>query len=204
MLLIIVLLIGASFIPTELKPSITNGLIVTTIAIVGLIYNLIKHPNNSTKTLLKKLDYETLVLLAGLFIIIKGITNIGIITDIANFIVSIAGTNSFVVYTIVVFMSVFVSAFIDNIPYVATMLPVMSILAVNTNTPVNLLYLGLLFGATLGGNITPIGASANVAGLGILRKEGHEVKLSTYFKLSIPITLAAVLTGYLITWFIYK
>ena len=204
MLSIIVLLISASFIPSDLKPAITNGLIVISIAIVGLIYNQLKNSKNSSKSLLQRLDYETLVLLAGLFIIIKGITNIGIITDIANFIVSIAGTNSFVVYTIVVFMSVFISAFIDNIPYVATMLPVMSILAINTNTPVNLLYLGLLFGATLGGNITPIGASANVAGIGILRKEGHEVKLSTYFKLSIPITLAAVFTGYIITWFIYR
>ena len=101
-------------------------------------------------------------------------------------------------------MSVFVSAFIDNIPYVATMLPVMSIIAVNTNTPIDLLYLGLLFGATLGGNITPIGASANVTGIGILRKEGYEVKLSDYLKLSIPITIAAVLTGYIVTWFIYK
>jgi Na+/H+ antiporter NhaD/arsenite permease-like protein len=84
------------------------------------------------------------------------------------------------------------------------MLPVMTILAANTNAPVDLLYLGLLFGATLGGNLTPIGASANVTGIGILRKQGFEVKLLDYVKLSIPITIAAVLTGYIITWFIYS
>lgn len=204
MILIVVSLVLASFIPKEIKPEITNGLIVMVIAIVGVVYNKITHPKTSTLEILKKVDLDTLVLLAGLFIIIQGITNIGVIDDIASFIVSISGTNSFIVYTIVVFMSVFVSAFIDNIPYVATMLPVMSIIAVNTNTPIDLLYLGLLFGATLGGNITPIGASANVTGIGILRKEGHEVKLSDYLKLSIPITIAAVLTGYIVTWFIYK
>jgi Na+/H+ antiporter NhaD/arsenite permease-like protein len=202
---IIVALILASFIPPDIKPTITNGLITMSFAFIGLIYNYFKTKDlKQSKQIIKNLDYDTLMLLAGLFIVIRGITNVGLINDIANLIVNIGGTNPFVIYTIVVFFSVIVSAFIDNIPYVATMLPVMTILATNSNTPVNLLYLGLLFGATLGGNLTPIGASANVTGIGILRKEGHEVKLLDYIKLSIPITLAAVLTGYIITWFIYS
>ena len=67
----------------------------------------------------------------------------------------------------------------------------------------NLLYFGLLVGATLGGNITPIGASANIAGLGILRKEGHEVGTKEFMSYSVPFTLAAVITGYLLVWFIW-
>jgi Na+/H+ antiporter NhaD/arsenite permease-like protein len=198
-------LILASFIPTEIKPAITNGLVTISFAVIGITYNYFKTKDiNNAKSILKNLDYDTLLLLAGLFIIIQGISNVGLISDIANVIVNIGGTNPFVIYTIVVFFSVLVSAFIDNIPYVATMLPVMTLLAANTNAPIDLLYLGLLFGATLGGNITPIGASANVTGIGILRKEGFEVKLLDYVKLSIPITLAAVLTGYIITWFIYS
>jgi Na+/H+ antiporter NhaD/arsenite permease-like protein len=204
MLAIISSLVLASFIPPEIKPSTTNGLIVMTVAMIGLAYYQFKVKGEVALSILKKVDYETLVLLAGLFIIIQGISNIGLITDIANFILNLGGSSPFVVYTIVVFISVIVSAFIDNIPYVATMLPVMVILANNTGAPVDLLFLGLLFGATLGGNITPIGASANVTGIGILRKEGHEVKLKDYLRLSIPITIAAVMTGYIITWFIYR
>jgi len=83
------------------------------------------------------------------------------------------------------------------------MLPVMVLLADSTGAPINLLFLGLLFGATLGGNLTPIGASANITGIGILRKEGYEVSLKDYITIGIPVTLVAVTTGYILTWFIY-
>ena len=119
---------------------------------------------------------------------------------------SVSKGNLFVTYTILVFASVLFSAFIDNIPYVLTMLPVIATLGTNfpgvEGTPY-VLYFGLLVGATLGGNITPIGASANITGIGILRKEGYEVKASTFMKLSIPFTLAVVLCGYLLTWIIW-
>ena len=92
------------------------------------------------------------------------------------------------------------SAFIDNIPYVATMLPVAAAIAEHLGVDPTVLYFGLLVGATLGGNLTPIGASANITGLGILRKEGHEVKNWDFMKISIPFTLAAVATGYVLVW----
>ena len=101
-------------------------------------------------------------------------------------------------------MSVILSAFIDNIPYTATMLTVIPVIAVNLGIDPKIMYYGLLCGATLGGNLTPIGASANIAGIGILRKEGHEVKATTFMKYGIPFTLAAVITGYLLIWFIWK
>ncbi|NLG53111.1 MAG: arsenic transporter, partial [Clostridiales bacterium] len=66
------------------------------------------------------------------------------------------------------------------------------------------LYFGLLSGATLGGNLTPIGASANIAGLGILRKHGYEVKTSEFMRIGVPFTLAAVITGYVLVWLIWK
>jgi Na+/H+ antiporter NhaD/arsenite permease-like protein len=99
---------------------------------------------------------------------------------------------------------VFFSAFIDNIPYVATMLPVVAQIASNLGVEPYILYFGLLIGATLGGNITPIGASANITGLGILRKEGYEVKAGEFMKISVPFTLSAVITGYLMIWFIWS
>ena len=102
-------------------------------------------------------------------------------------------------------MSVILSAFIDNIPYTATMLSVIPAIAagVGMEDP-TVLYYGLLCGATLGGNLTPIGASANIAGIGILRKEGHEVKATTFMKYGVPFTLAAVITGYILLWLIWK
>ena len=84
------------------------------------------------------------------------------------------------------------------------MLPVVSAIALQLGIEPYILYFGLLVGATLGGNLTPIGASANIAGIGILRKEGYEVKNSDFFKIGIPFTLAAVITGYLLLWFIWS
>ena len=106
-------------------------------------------------------------------------------------------------------MSVILSAFIDNIPYTATMLPVVAVITEQLSASggvsisPNLLYFGLLVGATLGGNLTPIGASANITGIGILRKEGYDVPSSSFMKYSVPFTLAAVLTGYLLIWIIW-
>ena len=125
---------------------------------------------------------------------------------------SIGSGNLFVIYTLIVWASVFLSAFIDNIPYVAAMLPVASGIAATLSggdpklaaSASLVLYFGLLVGATLGGNLTPIGASANIAGLGILRKEGYEVKAGTFMKISVPFTLAAVVTGYLLVWLLWK
>ena len=96
------------------------------------------------------------------------------------------------------------SAFIDNIPYVATMLPVVQGIAASLGIDPMLLYFGLLSGATLGGNLTPIGASANIAGIGILRKAGYEVKNSDFLRIGIPFTLSAVIPAYIIIWLLYS
>ena len=96
-----------------------------------------------------------------------------------------------------------VSAFIDNIPYVATMLPVVSVIAGTIGIDPTVLYFGLLAGATLGGNITPVGASANIAAGGILRKEGFEVSTKEFMSIGVPFTLCAVVTGYVLIWLIY-
>lgn len=149
---------------------------------------------------LKEIDYFTLLLLAALFVIIKGISKAGVIDRLAKAFMNIGGNNLFVMYTIIIFMSVLLSAFIDNIPYVATMLPVVKHISLLMGGQPYVLYFGLLIGATLGGNLTPIGASANIAGIGILRKEGYEVKAKDFFKIGIPFSLTAVLAGYVLIW----
>ena len=202
LVLMVVLLILASFIPE--KPAITNGLICVGLLAVGVLRGLIL--GNSLKwagDTLKEIDFFTLLLLIGLFIIIGGLTQVGVIDRVAAFIVHAGQGNAFLIYTLVVWMTVFISGFVDNIPYVATMLPVVGGVASILGVEPYLLYFGLLIGATLGGNITPIGASANITGLGLLRKEGYEVKVGEFMRLSVPYTLAAVITGYIVNWLIW-
>ena len=222
LVLTVVSLIAASFIPYKdmaapgqfYKPDITNGLICIFYFLVGAARVVIKDKNlERVKTAFKEIDYYTIVLLAGLFVVIGGISEAGIIDLIGEKLASISGDGSrasiFLVYTIIVWMSVFFSAFIDNIPYTATMLPVVAVVTARLSAAggieihPNLLYFGLLVGATLGGNITPIGASANITGLGILRREGYQVSAKTFMSYSVPFTLAAVITGYALVWFIW-
>lgn len=198
----VVLLIIASFIPNT--PSVTNGVICMVCGILTIIWELIKQ--KSTKGMvhsLKAMDYDTMLLLCGLFVVIASIREAGVINDLANIIAGVGGDNKFVMFTIVVWGSVLISAFIDNIPYVATMLPLLASVAAAMNVEPHFLFFGLLVGATLGGNLTPIGASANIAGVGMLRKEGYEVGFSDFMKIGIPFTLTAVITGYLFVWFIW-
>lgn len=209
----IVLLIAASFIPYKdgaaegqfHKPDITNGLICIGFFIIGIIREVFFNKNYKiVKDTFKEIDYYTIALLTGLFIVIGGIKSAGVIDVIGNGIAKLGSGSEFIIYTIIVWISVILSAFIDNIPYTATMLTIVPVIAADMGMEPKLLYYGLLCGATLGGNLTPIGASANIAGIGILKKEGYEVKATTFMKYGVPFTLAAVLTGYILIWFIWR
>ncbi|MDR2753769.1 MAG: arsenic transporter [Oscillospiraceae bacterium] len=200
-------LILVSFLPktvtlgsfTATKPAALNGIICVAIYLIGAAYYAIKKQGKLVKTSLKEIDYLTLLLLAGLFVVIGGLEHVGVIDMLGQLFAKMSGS-VFIVYTCLVWFSVLVSAFVDNIPYTATMLPVVTVLSSAMGVPPYLFYFGLLSGATLGGNLTPIGASANIAALGILRKEGYHVKPGTFMKLSVPYTLTAVLVGYVLVW----
>ena len=205
-------LILVSFIPYKdtatpgqfYKPDITNGIICIGFFLIGVIRELfIKKNKDIVKASFKEIDYYTIALLTGLFVVIGGIKSAGVIDVIGDAIAKLGSGNPFVVYTIIVWMSVILSAFIDNIPYTATMLSIVPVIASRVGMDPIILYYGLLCGAPLGGNLTPIGASANIAGIGILRKEGYEVKATTFMKYGVPFTLAAVITGYLLIWVIW-
>ena len=195
-------LVIASFIPN--KPALTNGLICVFFFIAVLRYEVGRdEPVATGHDAVLAIDFDTLLLLSGLFVIIQAVTNVGLIDDISNAFVNIAGDNLFKIYTILVWFSVLVSAFIDNIPYVATMLPVVSGISAQLGLEPTLLYFGLLAGATLGGNITPVGASANIAAGGILKKEGYEISAGQFMRIGVPFTLVAVVAGYVLIWLIY-
>lgn len=200
----VILLIGASFI--TVKPPITNGVICITMMLIGIVYEGLK--SHDLKIEIKKtfseIDWFTLLLLGSLFMVIEGIKEAGVIDSLADLFVRLSGSNLFIIYTLIVWGSVLISAFVDNIPYVATMLPVVTGIAVMMKIDPTILYFGLLAGATLGGNLTPIGASANITGIGILRKNGYEPSTKEFMKISVPFTLAAVTSAYILIWLIWK
>ena len=201
----ILLLILASFAPDAWNlPDEINGIICCCLLVIGLIYNYATKKNlNAITGPLKAIDLETLGLLVGLFLMIGGISHEGVIDALAQLLAKLGAGSPFRMYTLIVWASVLISAFIDNIPYVATMIPVIAGIAIEMGCDPTPLYFGLLSGATLGGNITPIGASANITAIGILRREGHEVRNSDFFKIGIPFTLSAIIPAYIYIWLVY-
>ena len=203
LLLTILTLIIASFFKN--RPEMTNGIVCMVFGIACMVHSYLRtKKDTSVRQCLKEVDYKTLLLLASLFVVVQGVTEVGIIDDIAAFFVKVGGTHLFILYTLIVWGSVAISAFVDNIPYVTAMLPVITGVAMRMQIDPNLLYFGLLTGATLGGNITPVGASANITGVGILRKEGCEVSNGDFMRISVPFTLVAVTTGYLFLWLVWR
>lgn len=152
---------------------------------------------------ISSLDWETTFFLIGIFILVGSITLTGWIEIISNFLSGLVGQNIFLGYTLIVFVSVILSAFIDNVPFLAAMLPVALSMSAKLAISPSLFLFGLLIGASLGGNITPIGASANIVACGLLKKEGYEVRFKDFMKIGLPFTLAAVTAAYLFVWFIW-
>ena len=153
---------------------------------------------------IKSLDWETTFFLMGIFILVGSITLTGWIEVISGFLSGLVGGNIFLGYTLLVFISVFLSAFIDNVPFLAAMLPVAMSMSDKLQINPSLFLFGLLIGASLGGNITPIGASANIVACSLLKKEGYEVKFKDFIKIGLPFTLVAVTAAYLFVWLVWS
>lgn len=198
----IVLLIAASQFPN--RPELTNGFICCGLAVIGVAYETLRGRSTAVAAdVVKAIDYKTLLLLSGLFMVIEGLTEAGVIDAIAGMFVKLGGSSVFAMYAMIVGVSVLLSAFVDNIPYVATMLPVVASISAQIGVEPYLLAFGLLIGATLGGNITPIGASANITGIGILQKEGFKVTTRDFIRIGIPFTLIAAFSGAAVIWLLW-
>ena len=210
MIATVLLLITVSFLPAPEDPfllavyNLRSGLSCMLLCLVGVVRACVKAKGAlPLKMVLRELDKETLLLLFGLFMVIEGIRSAGIIDAAAGIFYDLAGDSPFLLYTLIVAVSVLLSAFIDNIPYVATMLPVVQGIAALMGAEPYVFYFGLLTGATLGGNLTPIGASANITAIGILRKNGESVSTRDFLRIGVPFTLSAVLAGYIYIWLVW-
>lgn len=153
--------------------------------------------------LIKKLDYKTLLFFIGLFVVVGGLEQTGILEVIAGFIGKVSGGNIYLIVTIILWVSAVASAFIDNIPFAATMIPVIKSLAATQGMNLSVLAWTLSIGTDIGGSATPIGASANVVGTAVAAKNGHPVSWSRYCKAVAPATVMVVFVSMLIIFFRY-
>ncbi|MCS7049844.1 MAG: SLC13 family permease, partial [Verrucomicrobiae bacterium] len=165
------------------------------LAVVGLLWHHLGPRWMRTVDLIRTLDWDTTFFLCGIFVIVGGLADSGWLDTLASTMTDWVGGSPLVAYVSIIGLSVAVSAFVDNVPFLLTMIPVTQTVADNLGVPVPFLMFGLLIGSCLGGNITPIGASANIVSVGLLKKQGHLVSFREFMSIGIPFTLAAVVAA---------
>ncbi len=168
------------------------GVIAAALTIVAAIL-----ANGNLKHIFSRVDWRTLVFFIGLFIVVGGLEETGVLEMVAEFIGDISGGNIVVVIPIILWVSAFASAIVDNIPFAATMVPVISSLAATTGMSQETLSWTLALGTDIGGNATPIGASANVVGTAIAEREGYPISWGRFLKYALPAMIVVVGICYL-------
>lgn len=169
---------------THAQTGLTVAFIGMFIAIVTLLV-----AGKSIKSLIKGIDYKTLLFFIGLFMVVGGLEQTGVLEVIANFIEKISGGNVKMMVVIIIWISAFASAFVDNIPFAATMIPVIRNLSIASGANLAVLAWALSMGTDIGGSATPIGASANVVGTSVAAKAGYPVGWGKYCKSAVPATI---------------
>lgn len=179
-----------------------TGLTVATIGLGIAIVTLITSGKNIVKVI-KGVDYKTLLFFIGLFVVVGGLEQTNVLKLIAEFIGSVSGGNLYVMVAIIIWVSAIASAFVDNIPFAATMVPVIQSLAALNGVNISTLAWGLSMGTDVGGSATPIGASANVVGMSVIAKEGHIVGWGKYCKSAVPATIIVMVVATVGIWLRY-
>jgi len=181
------------------------GVLTLAFGFIGIIWNIARRGLKSLPGLIKPLDWNTSLFLLFIFILVGSLEPGGIIAKLTEFLKSSTGNNAFLTYSLIVWFSVICSAFIDNVPYLIMMLHVVAGLSVGLGVSPYLLYFGLLIGASVGGNITPIGASANIVAVGLAKSRASEkIGFGQFVKIGLPFTIAAVFAAWLFGWFFWK
>lgn len=180
-----------------------NGAVCILAALVGLAWQARRGGFRGALHMCRRVDFTTVALLAAVFALTFALDKTGFIGEIADHIRKAVGTDRFLTFTVVVWLSVALSAVIDNIPYTAVMLPTVLQLAVGDTSTQTLYAFGLLVGACLGGNISPVGASANIVSMGLLRKKGCQVGFWQFVGMGLPFTVAATVPAYFFLWWIW-
>jgi Na+/H+ antiporter NhaD/arsenite permease-like protein len=184
----------------------SSGILCVALAALGLAWFLLvrREPLSKASELVRRLDWETILFLIGVFIVIGAIADIGLLNDLAAFLARVIGGNVLLGFVAIVALSVLLSGFIDNVPYIIAMLPVAAGLAGSLGVQRELLMFGLLIGSCLGGNLTPFGASANVVVVGLLKKEGRSVSFLHWLKLGGSFTVLTTMAASLALFALWR
>lgn len=183
---------------THAQTSLTVSTIGSLVAIATLVTSW-----KYAILLLKKVDYKTLLFFIGLFVVIGGLEQTGILEIMAGFIGRISGGNVMVMVAIIIWLSAVSSAFVDNIPFATTMIPIIKSLSAAYGVDLSMLAWTLAMGTDIGGSATPIGASANVVGIATASREGYVIKWGLYCRKMMPATVIVVLISMLLIYFRY-
>ncbi len=186
--------------------SFSSGLFVVILAAAGIFWYVFsqKKSGSETWTLIRELDWETIFFLIGIFVVVGAIAGVGLLDDFAHFLVKFCGGSKFLGFFIILLVSVIISGFVDNVPYIMVMLPVAQEMARGFGMNGELFMFALLVGSCLGGNLTPFGASANVVAMGIVKKEGHPMSFGKWLKLGGTFTVLTTFASALVLWLIWS
>jgi len=201
-LFLIAALIISSVVPHSV--SYMTGLLCVIFGVAGFLWYAARTKGKDTKEFIKRLDWDTGLFLIGIFILVRSLAVSGILEDIAQGILGIGAGNTFLIYMMIIGISVVLSAFIDNVPFLVAMLPVVQIISDKLGASPYLFFFGLLLGASIGGNITPVGASANIVAMGIMKKKGYHPSFMEFVRMGLPFTLCSVLASSLFIWMMFS
>jgi Na+/H+ antiporter NhaD/arsenite permease-like protein len=206
-LLLVLMILGlavSSFFHTGV--SFVSGALVLGLGIAGLLWYVFirKEKLASALSLIKHLDWETILFLVGIFIIIGAVEKAGLLGDLAGVLGGLINGNVLLGFILIIAVSVFISGFVDNVPYIIAMLPVVSTLSASLALKPELYMFALLIGSCLGGNLTPFGASANVVAVGILKKEGIALDFPGWLNIGLPFTCVTTGVSALFLWFVWR
>ena len=186
----IIFIIAIILLVTHAQTGLTVAFIGTFIAIVTLITagkNVIK--------IIKSIDYKTVLFFVGLFVVVGGLEQTGVLETLAELIGKISGGNNYLMLAIIIWVSGVASAFVDNIPFAATMIPIIKSLSVAQDVNLPILAWALSMGTDIGGSATPIGASANVVGISLAAREGHPIGWKEYCVKLVPATVLVLIVS---------
>jgi Na+/H+ antiporter NhaD/arsenite permease-like protein len=182
------------------------GLLVIALGIAGILWYAFirKEGGAAVKKLVFGLDWETILFLIGIFVVIGALSDTGLLTDFAGFLSGVINGSLLAGFVIIIIVSIIISGFVDNVPYIIAMLPVTKTLALDMGIAPELYMFALLVGSCLGGNLTPFGASANIVATGLLKKEGVNLNFAGWLKIGGPFTLITTAAASLFLWFTWR
>lgn len=197
-------LAAISFLKIEF--AFASGSYVFALGLLGLLWFFVaqKKSRQEIWELVKGLDWETIFFLIGIFVVVGALSESGLLLDFAAFLARVTGGSKAGGFVLILLVSIVLSGFIDNVPYIIVMLPVADALARSIGSRPELFMFALLIGSCLGGNLTPYGASANVVAMGIVKKEGYPMNFGAWLKLGAPFTLVTTAAGAILLWLVWS